>query len=162
MYWLLIILTAIFALGALVLTFLERYYAAAVAWVALLGCFLLPSSIITGWQLTFWGLAALLVLGIGFLGGGKSPFPRVANYYVCGGTLAGAIAGMVISSAGLIIGAVVGALFGVVAFSRTPRGRGIDIADTRVVIPLLATLGLPAVVTISILGHVLIQLLFPL
>lgn len=101
-----------------------------------------PSSL-----LIFWAIAVLLVVSITMTRGENLPIPRRARYFVSGGALAGMCAGLIFYQAGAIIGSAVGALLGAIAYSRLAHE-----ADVRKIWKLALTLGLPAVVTMSLLG----------
>ncbi len=145
----LIIIGSVALAAAIVLAFMPRSYASAVAWVGLLLYNLAGTPYWTG--LIFWGVAALLVAGIAYLQGPGYKPNRTANAYITAGALVGAIVGMIISSTAIVLGAVVGAFFGIIAFSRTPRGSVLSITNRSFWTVLLA-IGLPAVIAMGITG----------
>ena len=102
--------------------------------------------------LLFWAIAVLLVLMIYSWNRARLlAVPGVCRNYIVGGTLVGMMAGVVLGNAGLICGAAIGAVLGGVAYGRNAQGRGMtNGAMWRSVMEV----GLPAVVTMSLLGLV--------
>lgn len=146
--------------ASLVIAFIPRSWAAVAAWGALLCFHLAFTSMISTSTLIFWAIAAALVVGIDFLRGIAGRPPRVTNAYITGGALVGAVTGAAIAPAALIPGAILGAVLGEMAWSRTPAGRALTFPSPQFW-QLLAALGLPAVVVMSILGQVFIGLFIP-
>ena len=108
-------------------------------------------------SLLFWGIATLMVLLINMAQ--PSAYRSTSGLaYVVVGALVGAIVGLLISHAGIIIGAAVGASMGLVAYCRTPQGRVIPF-PSREFVGILAAIGLPLIVTMSIFATVLEKLL---
>lgn len=157
----LLIIGGVLLLAALITAFMPRAVASVAAWAALV-CFYVAAVPCATWMsIACWGVAALMVIGINSLQGWPMKrIPRLANAYVAGGALVGAVVGLIISIAGLIVGAALGALFGGIAFSRTPGGRDMVFPSPRFW-RLMLTLGLPAVVVMSISGHIIGALLAP-
>ncbi len=157
----LLVAAGICLLGALILAFMPRVWAS-VAALASLWCVMLAMD---GWHswpvLLFWSVATALVLGIHRLSAGAPAPSRIANAYVSGGALAGAVVGMIMTtSAAVIIGAAVGAFCGAFAFSRTPGGRGLDFPTAQFATFLVRT-GLPAVVVMSMVAIAFGSILMP-
>ena len=75
----------------------------------------------------------------------------MSNLYVGLSTIAGAMLGLVISPSLIVLGAIIGSLIGVMAYSRTPKGRWIQ-PPSATFFQYVGTKCLPAVVTVSIVG----------
>lgn len=105
-------------------------------------------------QEIFWGVAAALVLALGYMLPREVADSRRGVAYIVGATLAGTLVGMIVSGAGMIAGSVVGAFCGALAYSRTPGGRDIDFPSSQF-FNYLAAKGLPAVITMCIIGIVI-------
>ena len=99
--------------------------------------------------LTFWGVAALIVIGINVLLGKRVATQRLGLGYIVTATVAGALVGIVMSPTWMVFGAVVGAVFGALAFSRTPAGKPLEFPNSRF-FDYLCAKGLPTVVTVAI------------
>ena len=108
-------------------------------------------------SLMFWGMATLMVLLINMA---QSANRRIVSGqgYVAIGTLAGAVVGMLMSHAGIILGAAIGASMGLVAYCRTPEGRVVQF-PSREFVKRLASIGLPMIVAMSIFATILEKLL---
>lgn len=107
-------------------------------------------------SLLFWAIAVIIVCGIRMAGGGaSSDSAPVARYYITGGALAGMLAGLTLGQSGMISGSVTGCIIGALAWSRTPAGRGYS----RGLWGLTVASGLPAVVTMTLVGMAVSQLL---
>ena len=154
------IFSALITLGALVLAFIPRSYAPATCWAGMLLMHFSGNAVVSTGVLAWWGTAALIVLGIGYLSPSGLPFPRAANFYTTGGAVAGALVGLLAASYGLIIGAVVGAVLGAMAYMRTPQGRRAA-GGGGMLGSILAVCGLPSVVTVSIAGYTLTAIMMP-
>ncbi len=108
--------------------------------------------------LFFWGGACAIALVLDILLPKEISRGNIGRGYIVGGTLAGMVVGMLLSSAGIILGGAFGAFLGGLAFSRTPKGKSLKFpsqAFTR----FISAVGLPALVTMSMIGLVLWQLL---
>lgn len=106
--------------------------------------------------LLFWAIAVIIVCGISMAGGDRIPHGQTpARYYITGGALAGMLAGLTLGQSGMIIGSAIGAILGGLAWSRTPSGRT---APGKLWGMVLST-GLPAIVTMTLDGKALAQLL---
>lgn len=152
MYDMALVITGIILLAlSVVLAFVPVRWSAPVAWCGLL---------LSGWgtaveigtgTYVFWAVAAAIVLVISYLLPSEIARSGKGNGYICGATLAGALVGLVISHAALIIGAVLGAFCGALAYSRTPAGAALGFPSPKFLNYLCAK-GLPAVVTMCIVG----------
>lgn len=148
-----LIIAAIISILAVVMAFLRRMPAAAVAFVGMLvswwGGMLLPG------QLWFWGIAAAIVTINQYL----SDTPPVAalRFYTVGGALAGAAVGAAFGSvASLTVCGAAGAFLGFEAFRRTPAGRMNATVARRLMI--FADVAIPAVITFFIAAITLAQI----
>ena len=104
----------------------------------------------------FWALAVLIVLIINFWRGRKPNVPSVCRNYIVGGALVGMIVGLVMGYAGMIIGSAIGAMLGGIAWSRTASGNAVTTRIWRSIVEI----GLPAVVTMSVVGMALNSLIY--
>lgn len=110
---------------------------------------------ISGQAVLFWAIAVMILFGIR-LAGGDNPasYPASARYYIAGGALAGMLAGLTLGRSGMIIGSAVGAAIAGIAWSRTPAGRNSMTGLWR----LTVAAGFPAVITMTLVGMALEQL----
>lgn len=155
---LLIILGALLLSAAVALSFKPVGPASLAAYASLWmfqwgGILAFPSS-----TMLFWGVATLIVLGLDRLLPAEITRGVDGRGYICGGALAGMVVGMLMSSAGIILGAVIGAFLGAMAYSRTPVGKVLAFPSAGF-LRFLCARGLPAVVTMSMVGLVLHDLL---
>lgn len=108
--------------------------------------------------LTFWTIATAIVLIISFM------LPRMLVQttrglgYMTTATLAGAIVGSLLGPKAVVAGAAVGAFLGALAFSRTADGSQLGFPSNRF-LQYLCAKGLPLVVTMSMIGLALVDLL---
>ncbi|MDE7410560.1 MAG: hypothetical protein K2M94_00795 [Paramuribaculum sp.] len=142
----LITLSNILALLTLVGTFASWRFAPATAWLSLL---LLWGTIPTN-TLLFWGITAVIALGINYLLPADVAKSRVGVSYIAGGALTAAIAGTLLSTWGTVIAAAIGAVLGSLAYSRTPSGNILEFPSKKFFNYLCAK-GLPITVNISII-----------
>lgn len=100
--------------------------------------------------LLFWGIAAVIVLGISFLNSGTKVLTRLSRAYPLSGAIVGAFLGFLVNpiTGAVIIGGAIGATLGAFAFTRTPRGRTSAISSQRF-LDYLASAGLSSVVIAS-------------
>lgn len=148
----LISVAVISALASLVIAYIPRGWGALVAYCGLLCLSFVPGLNVRTDTLLFWGIAALIALGICSLLPDWVSKSRKGVGYIVTATIAGALVGMLIS--GLIIGAVTGAFCGALAFSRTPEGKTLKFPSSEFLNYLCAK-GLPAIVTACIAGRIL-------
>lgn len=148
---LLMICGAVVLTASLVLMFAPRRESAPVAFAGLLLLQLSGHIVVSTTQLVFWGVAALIVLGLNVLLPASVAGSSRGVAYMAGGALAGTLVGMLTGSAGLIIGSVAGALCGAVAYSRTPGGRDLGFPSQKF-FNYAAAKGFPAVITSCIIG----------
>ncbi|MDE6278104.1 MAG: hypothetical protein K2M06_08355 [Muribaculaceae bacterium] len=97
--------------------------------------------------LLFWGVAAVIVLGLQYLKTDNPFISRLSLAYVSSGALVGALLGLVSSHtpAYIICGSAIGALLGALAFTRTPSGRALG-GNRSVLLDFIGAAALPAVV----------------
>ena len=148
----LLILTVIFSLGAIVLSFLDGSVAAVVAFAALCCTGFIPGIDPGATVFIFWGVAAAIVLGLRFMLSESVRRSRLGLPYITGAALAGMLVGLALSShAAIVAGAFIGAALGGVAYARTPAGKVLEFPSSRFLNYLCAK-ALPAIVTMSIVG----------
>ena len=144
LYYILFVVGIIALVLALVLLIWPRFWAVVPAYVGML-CLHLST-------LIFWGVAALIVLMLKFMSPKGEPDGHTeSNLYVGLSTIAGAMLGLVISPSLIVLGAIIGSLIGVMAYSRTPRGKWIN-PPSAAFFQYVGTKCLPAVVTVAIVG----------
>lgn len=134
--------------GAMVMAFRSSSSGAAFAYLGTIaltrsGYVSIPSS-----TLLFWAIAVLIVLFIGWMRVRMVNVTGVCRNYIVGGSLVGMIAGLTMGSAAMIAGSAIGAMLGGVAFSRVSASGLHGARLWRV----LAEVGLPAVVTMTLVG----------
>lgn len=98
--------------------------------------------------LLFWAIAVLIVLFIGYSSRKSDVVPNLWKNYIVGGALAGMVVGLIYGQAGMIVGSAAGAVLGAVACWRISRSAVNHRALRRAVV----TVGLPAVVTMTLVG----------
>ncbi len=145
----LLVIGILFMCGATVVAFRPIVPSSVIAYVGLMLMKWSGYISIGANQLTFLGIATLLVLMIASLGNQRQHSCNYgANGYTAGGALAGTVLGLVISPSMILVGSCVGAILGVAAYSRTPVGR----TDGTPILRRLSGDGLPAIVTFYIIG----------
>ncbi len=155
---LLIILASLLALWSVVAAFLSWRWAAATSYLALWPLYYLPEFSIPESKLVFWGISTLMALGINYMLPFNVAASRTGMAYIAGGALCGTMTGLALSSmAAVICGAAVGCFCGAMAYSRTPRGRGMDFPSRRFFNYVVAK-GLPLVVVLSTVAIVAMAL----
>lgn len=148
----LIALSALLTIWSIGASFASWRWAAATAYLSLWPLYYLPEFAISDSIMTFWGIAALIALGINYMLPFAVATSRQGMPYIAGGGLCGTMVGLVAASqAAVICGAALGAVLGGLAYSRTPRGRILDFPSTRFFNYLVAK-GLPLTVTLSCAG----------
>ncbi|MCM1440184.1 MAG: hypothetical protein NC131_13425 [Roseburia sp.] len=154
------IISLILCVVALVACFLPRVPAAIIAFIAMVYAYASGMGAIMSDMLVFWGVAAALVLGIRLLLGIDTNGGNAPRAYVAGGAAAGAFVGILVSptSAGAILGSAAGAFLGSAAYMRTPASPQLGIAS-KPFVQFMAALGLPAVVTTSMVAITTVSIL---
>lgn len=153
-----IILGSLLMCGAIAMVFRPVFSGSLTAYLGLWAFHFSGYIPVTMRELLFWGVTTLMVIGLDVLLPRESTRTLQGRGYVGGGTVAGMVVGMLLSSAGIILGAAVGAFLGAMAYSRTPAGRSLQFPSA-VFMRFLCSRGLPAVVAISQVGLVLYYLL---
>lgn len=110
--------------------------------------------------LMFWGAATMIILVINSSQAQDADNAKGAGY-IASGALVGCIVGMLTTHAGIILGAAIGAILGFVVYCRTPQGLT-NKFTVKELIGQLAAKGLPTIVTLSIIGTVVDNLLINL
>lgn len=133
--------------AALVMAFRSASSGAAFAFIGVSaavdsGYVSVPSS-----TLLFWAIAVMIVLFIGWMRVRMIPVSNVCRNYIVGGALVGMLVGLTLGHAAMVTGSVAGAALGGVAFSRITSTGGIKSLPR-----VLAEVGLPAVVTMTLIG----------
>lgn len=108
-------------------------------------------------SLMFWGAATMIILVINSSQAQETDNVKGAGY-IASGALVGCIVGMLTTHAGIILGAAIGAILGFMAYSRTPQGLSNKLS-VKEFIGQLAAKGLPTIVTLSIIGTAVDNLL---
>lgn len=147
------ILTLSLCAIALAACFVRRVSAALIAYGAMVCAFCGHRAGITIDQLTFWGCATAIVLGLRFLQREDRYSKRAARAYVAGGATVGAFLGVLIApvSGTVIAGSALGTLLGAIAYMRLPSGLHFAIGS-REFVDFICVRGLPAIVGTSILA----------
>lgn len=147
------VLAIILAVAGLILAF--RYpIASAVAGYAAVVCACVGDAggefAVSANVLLFWGVAAVIVLGLSMLNSGNPMLTRLPLAYATAGTAVGAVLGLCFShtAAAVTAGSALGAFLGSLAFTRTPSGAVLRKAR-HAYIDYLCGAGLPAVVCCS-------------
>ena len=143
-------------IAGIVLTFMSNRWAVAAAYAGFLGIGL---SVVhpTATPLIFWGVSAAIVIALQYLLPVNISSSRRGVGYIAGATLAGTFVGLAISHEWMIVGAIAGAILGGIAYSRTPAGAVMEFPSSKFLNYLCAK-GLPAVVTICIVGTAILWL----
>lgn len=111
-------------------------------------------------ELTFWGVATMIILVISSSRPQEVENPKGVGY-ITSGALVGCILGMLTTHAGIILGSAIGAMLGFGAYCRTPQGASIKLPSKEFLSQLAAN-GLPTIVTLSIIGTVVDSFLLKL
>lgn len=147
----LLIIAALLLAAAIAMTFLPSRWSAPVAWAGMVLTILSGHIMLSTSQIVFWGIAAAIVLALNFLLPPDISRSRVGINYIAAGTIIGTLLGILASGPAMIVGSLIGAAAGAIAYSRTPRGRNLGF-PSRPFFNYLAAKGLPAVITICIIG----------
>lgn len=152
-------LSSMFVALAATLSYFPRRGECVVAFFALAIASLSPYSAITGSTLAFWGIATALVLGINALLPRHIAEARNGIPYIATASFAAMMVGLTFAtSATIIIGSAIGALLGALAFAKTNSGKSLNF-PSRQFFNYLAAKGLPIIVTASIIGVTISELL---
>ncbi len=134
--------------GALVMAFRSSSSGAAFAYLGAVAVVNSGYVSIASSTLLFWAIAVMIILFIGWMRVPWVRVPVICRNYIVGGALVGMVAGLTLGYAAMIGGSALGTGLGGLAFSRTPAAAGIRQRMWRV----LAEVGLPAVVTMTLVG----------
>lgn len=147
-----IIITVLLLAVAAGLSFFKGYLAPVVAFLGLCVTGLSGSVAPSPGSYIFWGTAMIIVVSIGLMLPRRIVSSRLGMPYICGASLAGMLVGLALGShAAMVAGAFAGAVLGGIAFAKTPAGKVLEFPTSRFLNYLCAK-GLPAVVTMSIIG----------
>lgn len=151
----LIVISSLLTLWSVASAFVSWRWAAATAYAALWPLCYIPGMEIPESLLIFWGIAALIALGITYMLPFEVATARLGMGFMTGGALCGMMVGLIASSnAGTICGSAAGVLLGAIAFSRTRRGVQMEFPSKKFFNYLMAK-GLPLVVIMSSAGLVI-------
>lgn len=133
----------------------NRWWGSVVAFLGLVIVKAMPQVDSVSWAtLLFWGFCTA---GATLIAKVQPPQPlatKAGAGYLTTGAIAGMLVGALSLASGFIIGTVIGAFCGEMAFSRTPAGRCLQF-PSRVFTAHLCNKGLPIVITIAVIGHIL-------
>lgn len=134
---------------AIVLAYISRWEAAAVAFAAYLVGKISGQADISASTLIFWGIAALIAVLICLLLPKEVRNSRAGLPFFCTGALAGSLIGLILnSSAAIIIGCAAGVILSAFAFGNMKAGKQMGFPSKKFFNYLLAK-GLPVIVTFS-------------
>lgn len=133
--------------GALVLAFRHSAAGAVAAYAGAWALRMSGYSPVSARLLLFWAIAVLIVVSINMARESKPAIPFRARCFIVGGSIAGMAAGLAFYQGGAILGAAAGAALGGVAYMGPHSLR-----DKRLIGRWIVTVGLPAVVTVSLVA----------
>ncbi len=142
------VITILLACFALVATFASWRWSPAIAW-----CAMIPLVGLAEWQfLLYWGLTALIALGINYMLPADIAKSRVGVSYIAGGALTAAVVDVLLihSNWGIVVGAAVGAMLGALVHGRTSKGK-LLVFPSKQFFNYLCVKGLPITVNISLI-----------
>ena len=100
--------------------------------------------------LIFWGIAALITVGLFYLSpSGEPDGHSSSNLYVGFTAMAGGMLGILLAPRLMVLGVVLGAAFGQLAYSRTPAGKWM-LSPSTLFVRYFAAKCLPAIVAVAI------------
>lgn len=144
---------------AVAMAFMPRFPGVLIAYAGMWLSYLIGYTDYAYGTFLFWGVAVLIVLAMTMLLPDDVRKTDKGVGYMSGGGLVGMVVGMALCTmTGIILGSASGVFLGILAYSRTPKGRFLDFPTMKAVNYLCAK-GLPIVVTFSIVGLVLSQLI---
>lgn len=144
---------------ATVAIFVPRLPAALVAFASMVVCGLSNAAYFSTQSYIFWGIATALSLAITYMLPPEVAKARGGVPYISGGAIVGMVLGMLFNTmAGIILGAAIGSLMATIAFAKTPAGRPMQFPSSKF-FNYFAAKGLPAIVTMSMIGASLVQLI---
>lgn len=149
-----ITLSIILIIGAIIVAFRPIIPSALLSYAAM---WLLDTTdiiSISSHSLLFWGAATIIILIINM----SQPQKTKNNglFYIVIGSLTGGCIGMVLSQSIIVIGAALGATFGLISYYQTPKGRTTKLSPS-IFIMQLASMGLPTIVSMSIIAFIIFQ-----
>jgi uncharacterized protein YqgC (DUF456 family) len=145
--------------AATIAIFVPRSATALIAMVAMLVCNASHAASFETKTFIFWAIAAVIAIAIDFMLPKQVAKSRVGVPFISGGAVVGMTLGMLLNTmAGIITGAAVGALLGAIAFANTPAGHPMQFPSSKF-FNYFAAKGLHAIVTMSIVGAILIQII---
>lgn len=153
-----LILSILLAGIAIVLAYMSRWEALAIAWAAL-ACAIFSHLLTLGVSaVVFWGIATALVMGIYAMLPAEVRKAKAGVPYLCTGALVGAVLGMIVATqAAIILGCAIGIVLGAIAFGRM-GGKALGYPSKKFFNYALAK-GFQALVVFSMLGLLLCGLI---
>ena len=136
--------------AALVLVLWPRWVAAVPAFIGLVLMHCSFYIAVPKMTFIFWGVAALITLGLYYLSpSGEPDGNRSSNLYIGFTAMAGGMLGILMAPRIMVLGVVLGAAMGQLAYSRTPAGRWM-LTPSEHFWRYFAAKSLPAIVAVSI------------
>lgn len=136
--------------AALLLVLWPKWNAAVPAYVGLVLLHLSYRIAVPWMTFVFWGIAALITLGLFVLSpSGEPDGNRSSNLYIGLTAMAGGLMGILVAPRIMVLGVVLGAAMGQLAYSRTPAGKWM-LEPSSQFWRYFAAKSLPAIVAVSI------------
>ncbi len=158
-----LIIASCLLIVALVLTIKPLWVAAVPALVAMLLLYwadFFQSASLPVWKIAIWTMAtAIVVMLRRYQPDGEPDGHNTGNLYVGLASIMGALLGIATGPNFVLIGTIIGAVIGLMAYSRTPRGKWIKFASSTFIQYFCARC-LPAIVAVAIIGICLESILF--
>lgn len=155
----LLVLGSMLMAAAAVACFVPRLPAALVAYMSMIACGMSNAAIFTTQSYVFWGIATALSLAITYMLPVEVAKSRLGVAYIGGGAIVGMVLGMLLNTmSGIILGAALGSLCAAIAFARTPAGHAMQFPSSKF-FNYFAAKALPVIVTMSMIGASLIQII---
>lgn len=160
---LLIIASALLIVAAALTIKPRQVAAAAPAWAAMMllywAGYIQPATLPV-WKIAMWTLAtAIVVMLKRYQPSGEPDRHGTGSLYVGLAAMAGALLGVAMGPSYVLLGTIVGAAVGLMAYSRTPRGKWIKFASSTFIQYFCARC-LPTIVAVAMLGISVESVLF--
>lgn len=152
---LMLMVAAIMAGAAMVLSFIRGWVAVLAAYAAMVVAHLSHVAMFSSNDLVFWGVAAVIAAAGEYYAPARPP--RSLCRYGAGGAMAGSVIGLAMGSqAAVIVAGAIAIVMAAMAWKRTPAGRKFR---SRLSPLLLATIGLCPLVNFTIIMLILAQII---